>query len=407
MSDINSKLKDFTVKYRSKCFALVNWKNLQARDYTLTEMLECIYEAANGSFQKMSDIIDHLTVKKKVMGRSQVHANDDGTRIDLRRDENGKLRLLSYNPNEELPLKGQHRPENPKIFRKDGQVNRNFERSEERMHDFGKKVRDMFPNEDNHFITFAMQAIKKYADLKKIHTDKVLKGLEKNRYKLDTDRWTIVPNVSESRIIVINESDLNRVEEAMKMTEHKFFVNMKYFISQLLQDPVNAKVPAIFSQRGYTRSSLLPYLLGGKDPILKRTQNISDKDENGNPKTATMKVKFMCPKKNFERKLEKLYIRMFERNLPKRNTVVDTDVDEATGCGANGAAGGAFVGPLSFSGKQSDVIRRQMPTEIGESTTTMNVGDYTYDEPAFGDKESLARKNGKGGSVSVNTVKKH
>ena len=149
--------------------------------------------------------------------------------------------------------------------------------------------------------------------------------------------------------------------------------------------------------------------MSGNDPILKRKQRISDKDENGNPKTATMMVKFqrnddnndeyVCPKKSFDRKLQKLYIKMFQRNVPQRNKKNEFDVDEATGCGGTGAAGGAFVT------KFGDVQRRQMPIEIGESTTTFNTGNYTYTAPVLGDKESCARHNGDGGSVSINQAK--
>ena len=48
------------------------------------------------------------------------------------------------------------------------------------------------------------------------------------------------------------------------------------------------------------------------------------------------------------------------------------------------------------------VQRRKMPTEIEETTTTMNTGNYQYTVPFGGDKETLARKNGDGGSVSIN-----
>lgn len=372
MFNVEDKIKEFKTKYRNKCFALVEWKNLKMKDFSLNEMLTCICNAANGSIQEMSKIVDHLTVKKKVFGRTQVYNQEDLGNIDIRRNENGVLELRGYKPNEELPLKGQHLPHNPKIFRQDGQINKNFQRSEDKMLDFGEKVRELYPNEDNHFLTFAMQAIKKYADIKKIHTDKVIKGLIKGRYKLDTDLWRIIPNVNENRkhVIIINETDLSKIEDNLKMTEQKFFDNIKLFISQLLQDPVNAKVPFIFAQKGYNRSSLLTYLLGGKDPILKRKQKISDRDENGNPKTATMKVSFerpdfkrseggdkpdyMCAKKNFDRKLKKLYIKMFQKNLPQRKTE-NTEVDEATGCGPTGAAGGTFIAPMS------PVIRRQIP----------------------------------------------
>ena len=417
MLDIENKIKEFKTKHRDKCFALNNWKNLKMKNFGLNEMLSCICKAANGSLSEMAKIVEHLTKKEKTFGRTQVYTGNRIDTIDLIRDANGELVLTGYNPNAELPLKGQHREKNPKIFRKDDDlVNKNFQRAEERMMNLGVKVKEMFPGEDNHFITFAMQAIRKYAEQKKIHTDKVLKGLEKGRYTLDTDLWRIIPNVVKESIqkhtIVINESDLQKVVNAMEMTEHKFNVNIMNFISQLLQDPVNTKVPNIFAQRGFNRSMLLNFLLSGKDPILIRKQRISDKDENGNPKKATMMVKFIrnidetdngdfkCPKKNFDRKLQKLYMKMFEKNLPPRKKKED-DVDEATGCGGSGAAGGAFVAP--FGGVQ----RRQMPVEIGESTTTFNTGKYTYDAPPFGDEESCARHNGEGDSVSVNVVQKN
>lgn len=404
MFDVNDKIKEFKAKYKDKCFALVGWKNLQMKNYGLNEMLECICNSANGSLQEMANIIERLTAKNKVFGRSQVYADKKTSKIDLIRDENGKLQLSGYDSVSEIPLKGQHQKRNPKIFRKsDDMINKNFQRAEERIMDLGEKVRELFPGEDKQFITFAMRAIRKYAQEKKIHTDKIIKALKNGRYTLDTDLWKVIPNVvkeNNKHTIVINESDLERVVDMMEMTEQKFYANIRHFISTLLQDPVNAKVPSIFAQRNITRSTLLNYLLGGKDPILIRDEKISDKDENGEPKTATMMVKFRCPKKNFDRKLEKLYIKMFEKNLPPRkHNQQEEDVDEATGCGGNGAAGGAFVTPIF------GVQRRQMPTEIGESTTTTNVGNYTYDAPVLGDKETLARHDGECGSISVNHIK--
>ena len=100
---------------------------------------------------------------------------------------------------------------------------------------------------------------------------------------------------------------------------------------------------------------------------------------------------------------------MFEKNLPPRNSKRDEKLEEeggATGCGANGAAGGAFVAPAF------PIQRRKMPTEIEESTTTFNTGDYEYTAPAFSKKSNgknflkpaLKRHNGKGGSISINHV---
>lgn len=415
MFDIKQKISDFKVQYKNKCYALMGWKNLKMKDFGLNEMLECICKAANGSLKEMAKIIEHLTSKDKVQGRTQVYADDKVAMVDLVRNENGEITLKGYNPDAKLPEKGQHivkgSKENKNFKNGTNEPNKTAKKIEDKINDLGAKVKELYPGQDKQYILFAMKAIRKYAEGHKIHPDKVINGLKKGRLILDDELWRIVPVVKENKekhTIVINESDMDKIIDFIEMTEHKFFTNMKNFIAMLLQDPVNTKVPPIFAQRNYTRSSLLNYLLSGKDPILIRDQRISDRDENGEPKTATMMVKFRCPRKNFERKLEKLYMRMFEKNLPPRKekepevTIVlaEDDVDEATGCGGSGAAGGAFVAPMA------PVQRRQMPVEIGESTTTFNTGKYIYDRPAFGDEESCARHDGDGGSVSVNQTPK-
>ena len=43
--------------------------------------------------------------------------------------------------------------------------------------------------------------------------------------------------------------------------------------------------------------------------------------------------------------------------------------------------------------------------DIEEDTTTSTVGNYQYDVPFAGDKETLSRNNGVNGSTSINVVK--
>ena len=408
MSNINPKIRDFIAKYKNKCFALQNWKERMVKKYSLMELLNFIYDQSEGSFTEMINIIDHLTEKRKVQGRTQVYDGDHNF-IDIIDDENGNMKLVGYNPDAELQAKGQHVPRNPKIFRKtDDQVNKTFQNAEEKMYDLGEKVRELYPNESNHFITFAMQAIKKYAADRKISADKVVKGLQKGRYVIDSDIWRVIPNVQkeskERKVIVINESDMSRLSDFIEMTEQKFHSNIRRFISQLLQDPVNAQPSDLLKMHGYNRSILLKYLLCGNNPILIRDEHISDKDENGEPKTATMMVKFRCPKKNFDRKLQKLFIKLFEKNLPPRRK--HTNEEELNEEGEGGACGGATSAASSgqFSQPVFPMMRRKMPTEIEETTATTNTGNYQYTVPFGGDKETLARKNGVGGSVSVNKM---
>ena len=419
MFDIDSKIKEYIAKNRKKCYALGNWKNLQMKPFSVMDILVCICKAANGSLKEMDNIIDHLTAKRKVFGRTQVYADKHIGDIDIVKNQDGELELVGYKPDAPLPLKGQHQSHSHKVFRKsDDQVSKTFQNAEERLYDLGQKVRELFPDGDNHFITFAMQAIRKYASERKIHTDKVIKGLERGRYRIDTDMWRVVPklkpeskedNKRERRIIILNESDVQRLQKIsegydkeMEMTEQKFHSHIRKFISQILQDPVNAQPSILLKANGLNRSILLKYLLNSG--ILIRDERISDRDENGEPKTATMMVKFRCPKKNFDRKIQKLYMRFFEKNLPQRQIHLrNEEINEegeggAMGGATSAASSGQFIQP--FGGVQ----RRKMPTEIEETTSTMNTGNYQYTVPFGGDKETLARKNGDGGSVSINHV---
>ena len=419
MFDIDSKIKEYITKSRKKCYALGNWKNLQMKPFSMRDMLVCICKAANGSLKEMDNIIDHLTAKRKVYGRAQVYADKHVGDIDIVKNQDGELELVGYKPDAPLPLKGQHQSHNPKVFRKsDDKVSKTYQNAEEKLYDLGQKVRELFPGTDNHFITFAMQAIRKYASERKINTDKVVKGLESGRYRIDTDIWRVVPNLKneskedhkkERRIIILNESDVQRLQKIsegydkeMEMTEQKFHSHIRNFISQILQDPVNAQPSILLKANGLNRSILLKYLLNSG--ILIRDERISDRDENGEPKTATMMVKFRCPKKNFDRKIQKLYMRFFEKNLPPRQ--IHLRNEEINEEGEGGAIGGATSAASSgqFIQPFGSVQRRKMPTEIEETTTTMNTGNYQYTVPFGGDKETLARKNGDGGSVSINHV---
>ena len=419
MFDIDSKIKEYITKSRNKCYALGNWKNIQMKPFSMKDMLVCICKAANGSLKEMDNIIDHLTAKRKVYGRTQVYADKHIGDIDIIKNQNGELELVGYKPDAPLPLKGQHQSHSYKVFRKsDDQVSKAYQNAEEKLYDLGQKVRELFPGTDNHFITFAMQAIRKYASERKINTDKVVKGLESGRYRIDTDIWRVVPNLKneskedhkrERRIIILNESDVQRLQKIsegydkeMEMTEQKFHSHIRKFISQILQDPVNAQPSILLKANGLNRSILLKYLLNSG--ILIRDERISDRDENGEPKTATMMVKFRCPKKNFDRKIQKLYMRFFEKNLPQRQ--IHLRNEEINEEGEGGAIGGATSAASSgqFIQPFGSVQRRKMPTEIEETTTTMNTGNYQYTVPFGGDKETLARKNGDGGSVSINHV---
>lgn len=400
------KLNDYYKANKNKCLALRSWINIKDKKFKLIDALECIYDAVGGKSTAMTNVIDHLCNYKKTFGRAQVYADD----INLRRHvdivpQDGKLALINYDPNAPLNIGGQKGERNPNIFRKsDGHTKRTYQQKEEILNNIGYGVRNLFPRLDVNTLQAIIKAVSDYAYEKKISYQKVLTALENGKLVFDPRLDILRPSARENKIIVINEDIFNSLQEDedWSMSEYKFNSNIKHFLSALLSDPANAQPSLLLLKHGFTRSKLIPMLIN--NGLLIRREKISDKDENGELKTVTMKVRFQVPKKNFKHNLKKLYIKNFERNVPNTsyydddNEILMEDGEGAMGCGATGAdASGAFDQPLF------GLQRRKMPTSISE-TDSVGVGNFEYDVPTFGDKETLARKNGKFGSVSVNNV---
>ena len=176
------------------------------------------------------------------------------------------------------------------------------------------------------------------------------------------------------------------------MTEYKFNSNIKHFLHDLLVNPSGAKIPFIFKANGINRSRMIYFLK--KFNLLKKIERISDKDSDGNSKKATMMVKYQVPKKDFDRKLKKLFIRLFEDN----SSVNDTITEDGEGSTTCDASSGQFSQPLF-------PLQRGKMYSVKEDTTCNTVGDYQYDVPFSGDDETLKRNNGAGGSNSINFAK--
>lgn len=140
--------------------------------------------------------------------------------------------------------------------------------------------------------------------------------------------------MNNKRIFYINESTINDLFDAKDMTEYKFISNVKKFLSQLIDDPVNAQPSRVLKFNGLNRKKLISKLMD--NGIVIKKERISDRDENGNPKTATMLVSFKIPREDFDHKMKKLYISLFE-NVQSPYEFICED-------GGTGASGGACTG---------------------------------------------------------------
>ena len=426
---------------KKKCFALGGWCNRQGNIFSMQEVFDCLYDAAGGNTNKLTELIEQLTAKGKVFGRSSVVFGNDEAKMRIIRGEDGHLKIVGYNPSFNPPEKGQHETHEPQVVRKDGQLRKNVIKSREKLYDLGKSVREIYQGQSNELITVAMAAIKGFARAHKISEMTVVERLKKGVYELNTENGLenarIVPK---KKTIKLNESQLNELSDATKLTEYKFYNNVQRFLSDLLKDPVGAKVPFLLQANNIARNQLLYHLKS--NGIINRYQKISDKDSRGNPKTARMIIKYSVPKKDFAKKMKRLFIDLVAKNVPEKiekmisedfyrysplkdqldlmkgsplvmgvngqseygqmaeliNDDLGKDIDECDCGGAMGAtAGNESMG--QFSQPLFGVQRRKMPVEIDETTTASTVtpnGDTSMGITVpFGvDKETADRTPG-------------
>ena len=387
---------------KKKCFALGGWCNRQGNIFPMQEVFDCLYDAAGGDTNKLTELIEQLTAKSKVFGRSSVVFGSNEAKMTITRGEDGRLKITGYNPSFRPPEKGQHGTHEPQVVRKDGQMRKNVIKSREKLYDLGKAVREIYQGQSNELITVAMAAIKGFARAHKISEMTVVERLKKGVYELNTENGLenarIVPK---KKTVKLNESQLNELSDATKLTEYKFYNNVQRFLSDLLKDPVGAKVPFLLQANNIARNQLLYHLKS--NGIINRYQKISDKDSRGNPKTARMIIKYSVPKKDFAKKMKRLFIDLVAKNVPEKiekmiSENLGKDIDECDCGGAMGAtAGNESMG--QFSQPLFGVQRRKMPVEIDETTTASTVtpnGDTSMGitVPFGADKETADRTTG-------------
>ena len=387
---------------KKKCFALGGWCNRQGNIFPMQEVFDCLYDAAGGNANKLTELIEQLTAKSKVFGRSSVVFGSDEAKMTIIRGEDGRLKIVGYNPSFSPSEKGQHRTHEPQVVRKDGQLRKNVIKSREKLYDLGEIVREIYQGQSNELITVAMAAIKGFARAHKISEMMVVERLKKGVYELNTENGLenarIVPK---KKTVKLNESQLNELSDATKLTEYKFYNNVQRFLSDLLKDPVGAKVPFLLQANNIARNQLLYHLKS--NGIINRYQKISDKDSRGNPKTARMIIKYSVPKKDFAKKMKRLFIDLVAKNVPEKiekmiSEDLGKDIDECDCGGAMGAtAGNESMG--QFSQPLFGVQRRKMPVEIDETTTASTVtpnGDTSMGiaVPFGADKETADRTPG-------------
>ena len=102
------------------------------------------------------------------------------------------------------------------------------------------------------------------------------------------------------------------MKDNLEITYFRFLSEVRAFLSKLLKDPIKAQPSVYLKNRDVTRKKLIDDLL--KRDVLERHEKILD-STNSDEKEAKYVVKYKVHKKDFEKRIRRLYTKYFEKNL--------------------------------------------------------------------------------------------
>ena len=102
------------------------------------------------------------------------------------------------------------------------------------------------------------------------------------------------------------------MSKELETTYYRFQSEVRAFLSKLLKNPVDAQPSKYLKDREFTRKKLIDELL--KRDVIERHEKILDRT-NSDEKEAKYVVKFKVHKKDFEKRIHRIYIKFFEKNL--------------------------------------------------------------------------------------------
>lgn len=179
----------------------------------------------------------------------------------------------------------------------------------------------------------------------------------------------------------------------------EFLYNMKEFLKSLLTNPLSCDVNDFFKEMGYTKQDLVKTLLD-RGVIIKSTsidtveddatsssgeQHISESVETQDTESHKLEIKdkdvftvsYKIPKRNFDRKMRRLYSSIFEENT----------IDEATGCASAMGGGmpddvdGNYEKKLEKTGMQKKIFVNEQQFKMLMEMGAADAGNYQYDVP--------------------------
>jgi hypothetical protein len=177
------------------------------------------------------------------------------------------------------------------------------------------------------------------------------------------------------KTIYVNKKVLKEAVDYLnnEITFFGFFSHVKNFLKQLLVNPLNADIDDYLKDNNLNRKELLNLLL---------TRNIIEKETKIDNKNGKDKfyVSYKIPKRNFERKIRRLYTSLFETNEINESLISETDCGGAMQAGGTNPDAGQYTQPLGKVQRRKIYVTQEQSDFLKEMTTH-DAGNYQYDVP--------------------------
>lgn len=126
--------------------------------------------------------------------------------------------------------------------------------------------------------------------------------------------------------VILNNEHIEKLKSYLKedkdeVTFYQFSSQLKNFLRELLSHPSNPQLSDFWKMHGFTKNKLIEYLL--KIGMIEKDEKLNEEI----PEEVRMDISYKIPKKDFERKQKKTFIKFFEKNLPMKqeNHIVVND----------------------------------------------------------------------------------
>ena len=149
------------------------------------------------------------------------------------------------------------------------------------------------------------------------------------------------------------------------ITFFRFYSGMRSFLSGLLKRPFETSAPSFLEDIGISRKKLINELL--EKDVIERHEKILDKT-NSDKESPTYSVTYKVKRKNFEKKMHRLYSKYFEND----------DKEELNECDCGGCLGGGTSGGNGGEGSTNTSVNAGHP-DVLMTNTIINRGSFYKD----------------------------